>query len=112
MDQQPQPADRHYAGLDVSLDSTTVCVVDDAGAVVWRGKCPSDAKAIAATLAERAPALARAGLETGLLSNWLTLSLRRLRVPVACLDARHAKAALRMQVNKMVCPGRPRSGIA
>lgn len=97
MDQQPS---RHYAGLDVSLDSTSVCVVDDAGAVVWRGKCPSEPAAIAATLAQRAPDLARAGLETGQLSNWLTLALRRLRVPVACLDARHVHAALRMQLNK------------
>lgn len=98
MDQQ-QPA-RHYAGLDVSLDSTAVCVVDDAGAVVWRGKCPSEPKAIAATLAERAPGLVRSGLETGQLSNWLTLALRRQRVPVVCLDARHAKAALAMRINK------------
>lgn len=100
--QQPAAADapRHYAGLDVSLDSTAVCVVDGEGRVVWRGKCPSEPKAIAATLAERAPALARAGLETGQLSNWLTLALRRLRVPVVCLDARHAKAALAMQINK------------
>ena len=37
MDQQ-QPAIRHYAGLDVSLDSTAICVVDDEGRVVWRGE--------------------------------------------------------------------------
>lgn len=98
MDQQ-QPA-RHYAGLDVSLDSTAVCVVDDTGGVVWRGKCPTEPKAIATTLAERAPALVRAGLETGQLSNWLTLALRRVRVPIVCLDARHAKAALAMRINK------------
>ena len=99
MDQQ-QPAIRHYAGLDVSLDSTAICVVDDGGRVVWRGKCPTEPKAIAETLARRAPGLVRAGLETGQLSNWLTLALRRLRVPVTCLDARHAKAALALQVNK------------
>lgn len=98
MDQQPTP--RHYAGLDVSLDDTSVCVVDDAGRVIWRGKCPSEPRAIASTLAERAPVLARAGLETGQLSNWLTHSLRGLRVPVVCLDARHARAALKMQINK------------
>jgi transposase len=98
MDQQ-QPA-RHYAGLDVSLDSTAICVVDDTGAIVWRGKCPSEPKAIAETLARRAPGLVRAGLETGQLSNWLTLALRRRRVPVTCLDARHAKAALALQLNK------------
>jgi len=99
MDQQ-QPTIRHYAGLDVSLDSTAICVVGDAGRVVWRGKCASEPKALAATLAERAPGLVRAGLESGQLSNWLTLALRRLHVPAVCVDARHAKAALSLQVNK------------
>ena len=98
MDQQ-QPAG-HYAGLDVSLETTSVCVVDDAGAVVWRGKCASTPEAIAMVLHRHAPALVRAGLETGPLSNWLILGLRRLAVPVVCLDARHAKAALKLQLNK------------
>jgi transposase len=40
------------------------------------------------------------GLETGQLSNWLTLALRRRGLPVVCLDARHAKAALSLQMNK------------
>jgi transposase len=42
----------------------------------------------------------RVGLETGQLSNWLTLSLRRRGVPAVCMDARHAKAALSLQINK------------
>ena len=65
---QQQPA-RDYASLDVSLDNTAVYVVDNAGAIVWRGKCLSEPQAIAATLAERTPGLVRAELETGQLSN-------------------------------------------
>jgi transposase len=42
----------------------------------------------------------RIGLETGQLSNWLTLGLRRRGLPVVCIDARHAKAALSLQMNK------------
>jgi transposase len=91
---------RHYVGLDVSLKETAVCVIDDDGGIVWRGDCESTSEDICATLAERAPRLARVGLETGQMSNWLTLSLRRRGVPIVCLDARHAKAALSMQVNK------------
>ena len=49
---------------------------------------------------KHAPAAVRVGLETGQLSNWLTLNLRRRGVPVVCLDARHAKAALSLQINK------------
>src|ERR1700731_158506 len=49
---------------------------------------------------QHAPGAVRVGLETGQLSNWLTLSLRRRGVPVVCMDARHAKAALSLQINK------------
>lgn len=91
---------RHYVGLDVSLETTSICVIDDSGTVVWRGKCASEPDAICQTVRAHAPAAARVGLETGQLSNWLTLGLRRGGLPVVCLDARHAKAALSMQVNK------------
>ncbi len=98
--QQEHAPEQHYAGLDVSLDDTSVCVLDARGTVVWRGKCASTPEAIRDALNKRAPALVRAGLETGLLSNWLTHKLRGMRLPVVCLDARHAKAALKVQINK------------
>src|SRR5436305_4139539 len=90
----------HYVGLDVSLKTTSICVIDDAGAIIWRGKCSSDPDTITAIVRQHAPAAMRVGLETGQLSNWLTLSLRRRGVPVICMDARHAKAALSLQINK------------
>ena len=61
MDQQHQP-EQHYAGLDVSLDATSICVLDAKGAVVWRGKCASTPEAIRDALRQHAPALVRAGL--------------------------------------------------
>lgn len=89
-----------YVGLDVSLETTSICVVDANGSTVWRGSCPTDAATLADAVRRHAPGAVRVGLETGQLSNWLTLSLRRRGVPVVCLDARHAKAALSLQVNK------------
>ncbi|MFZ9679791.1 MAG: IS110 family transposase [Pseudomonadales bacterium] len=94
MDQQ------HYVGLDVSLETTSICVIDHAGSVVWRGKCSTEPEPIGEAVREHAPALVRVGLETGQLSNWLTLALRKQGLPVVCVDARHAKAALSLQVNK------------
>jgi transposase len=75
-------------------------VIDQRGSVVWRGKCATDPDAIATAIRQHAPGVVRAGLETGLLSNFLTRALRARQVPVVCLDARHAKAALRVQINK------------
>ena len=91
---------QHYVGLDVSLETTAVCVINDKGTVVWRGKCASTPESIAAAVRTYAPAAVRVGLETGQLSNWLTLNLRRRGVPIVCLDARHAKATLSLQINK------------
>ena len=91
---------QHYVGLDVSLETTAVCVINDKGTVVWRGKCASTPEAIATAVQTYAPAAVRVGLETGQLSNWLTLNLRRRGVPIVCLDARYAKATLSLQINK------------
>lgn len=90
----------HYVGLDVSLETTSICVIDQNGATVWRGKCGTEPKPICETVRKHAPGLVRVGLETGQLSNWLTLELRKQDLPIVCLDARHAKAALSLQVNK------------
>jgi transposase len=90
----------HYVGLDVSQEQTAVCVVDDAGEIVWQGRCASTPQAIAATVRAKAPPAKRIGLEAGPLSSWHWHTLRALGLPVICLDARHARAALSAQVNK------------
>jgi transposase len=90
----------HYVGLDVSLEQTSVCVVDGNGKTLWQGKCASNPEALAATIRARAPAAVRVGLESGPLSSWHWHELRKLGLPVVCLDARHAKAALALQLNK------------
>ena len=91
---------QQYVGLDVSLEQTAICVIDGAGTPVWQGRCDSTPEAIAAVLRARAPGAVRIGLEAGPLSSWLWHELHELGFPVVCLDARHAKAALSMQVNK------------
>src|SRR5215218_2224838 len=50
---------QHYVGLDVSLEMTSVCVLDEAGAIVWRGKVASTPEAIAAAIRAHAPQVAR-----------------------------------------------------
>src|SRR5919107_3127291 len=91
---------KQYVGLDVSQDQTSICVVNESGRVLWQGKCASTPEAIAATLNSKAPGAERIGLESGPLSIWLCHGLTSLGLPVVCLDARHAQAALKLQLNK------------
>ena len=90
----------YYVGLDVSLKQTSICVVNETGSVVREGVVDSDPEAIAAFVRLHAPGALRIGLETGPTSTWLWTELKRLDLPVICIDARHAKAVLKMQINK------------
>jgi transposase len=94
------PEQSCYVGLDVYLEQTSICVVNDAGAVVLRGKSPSTGDGIGAVVGKHARGVVRTGLETGLLSTWLFHEPKRLKLLVICIDARHAKAALSLRVNK------------
>jgi transposase len=60
----------------------------------------SDPEMIAAFVRSKAPDAIRVGLETGPTATWLWTELKRLGLPVICIDARHAKAVLKMQINK------------
>jgi transposase len=60
----------------------------------------SDPEAIAEFVRAKAPGVVRIGIETGPTTTWLWTELKRLDLPVICIDARHAKAVLKMQINK------------
>jgi transposase len=88
-----------YAALDVSQE-TAICLVDEQGAVRREGKVATCPETIAQGLAKNAAGLVRVGMETGPLAVWLWNELHAKGVPVVCIDARHANAALKMRANK------------
>jgi transposase len=89
-----------YAALDVSLEMTAICVVDDAGKIIAEKKVPTSPEVIASWLSKNAPGLVRVGMETGPLAVWLWNELHDKELPIICLDARHANAALKVRANK------------
>lgn len=89
-----------YVGLDVSLNKTAICVVDGTGLILSEGSVDSDPEAIADFIRAKAANVVRIGLESGPTSTWLWTDLNARGLPVICIDARHAKAALKMQINK------------
>jgi len=89
-----------FVGLDVSQKLTSICVVDDTGRRLWRGQCATDPEQIARVSSRHAGDDARIGIETGPMTPWLVHEFRARGLNVTCLDARHASAALKMQMNK------------
>jgi len=91
---------KHYVGLDVSQKETSICIVDESGRPIHQGRVKSDPGVLAAVIARKAPNAERVGLETGAMSSWLWHELKRTGLPIVCIDARHAHAALSVRMNK------------
>lgn len=84
----------YFAGLDVSLEKTHICVLDRKGTVVLEASTGSTPEAIAATLAG-APACTHVVFETGRMAPMLYHGLAELGVPVICIESRQAYQALK-----------------
>jgi transposase len=84
----------HYAGLDVSLEQASVCVVDAQGQVVREAKVASEPEALIGFLRGQQLAIGRVGLEAGPLSQWLHGALVTAGFEAVLLETRHVKAAL------------------
>ena len=85
----------HFAGLDVSVKETSVCIVDDTGKIIREVKVASEPEALLAVLKNPAYHFKRIGLEAGPLSQWLFSALAEARLPVICVETRHMQAVLR-----------------
>lgn len=84
----------HYAGLDLSMETTEVCVIDEAGRFVSAARVESTPEAIAEALAQVGE-VERAVIETGRMSSAICLGLERLGVAIVCIDARQAHQSLK-----------------
>jgi transposase len=90
----------HFAGLDVSVNETSICIVDDSGRIVREAKVASEPDALVEVLKTGAYHFKRIGLEAGPLSQWLYSALGEATLPVICVETRHMRAVLKAQINK------------
>ncbi|MHC2253332.1 transposase [Bradyrhizobium embrapense] len=89
-----------FCGLDVGMDETAICVVDDKGKVALEVAVVTDPDAIKAALTPYLGRLRRLGHEAGSLSPWLHPELLKCGLPAVCLETFHVRAALKAQRNK------------
>lgn len=84
----------HYAGIDVSLELSSVCVVDAKGEILKEAKVASEPEALVCFFEGLGFPLQRIGLEAGPLSQWLHAGLTQAGFETVLLETRHVKAAL------------------
>jgi transposase len=84
----------YYAGIDVSLELSSVCVVDAKGKIVKEAKVGSDPDVLVSFIRSLDPPIDRIGLEAGPLSQWLHVGLTEAGFEAVLLETRHVKAAL------------------
>src|SRR5580693_481229 len=90
----------YFAGLDVSVKETSVCIVDNEGRLVREVKVASEPEALLQVLMIPGQPFKRIGLEAGPLSQWLFSALAEAGLPVICVETRHMRAVLKAQINK------------
>ncbi len=90
----------HYAGLEVSLEETAICVVDGTGRIVREARAASEPEALINALIGMNLPLERVGLEACSLAAWLHDELRQAGLPAICIETRQANAAMKTMPNK------------
>lgn len=85
----------YYAGIDVSLEQSSVCVVDGEGRIVREGKVASEPEALIGWLGALGLPLTRVGLEAGPMSQWLYAGLKEAGLAVELLETRHVRDAFK-----------------
>ncbi len=85
----------HYAGIDVSLECSSVCVVDGSGKIVREGKVASEPRALIEWLGWLGLKLVRVGLEAGPTSQWLYAEMKEAGLAMELLETRHVRDAFR-----------------
>jgi transposase len=90
----------HYAGIDVSLESASICVVDANGRIIREAKVASEPESLIAWFGALAGNLTRIGLEAGPLSQFLYAGMREAGFSVELLETRHVRDAFKAMVVK------------
>jgi transposase len=85
----------HYAGIDVSLEYSNVCIVDARGKIVREGKVLSEPDALISWFGSLGLELSRVGLEAGPLSQWLYAAMKQAGLVVELLETRHVRDAFK-----------------
>jgi len=90
----------NYIGLDISLKTTSVCIMNPKGKILKQIVVKTDPEEIVKSISAQGLPIEKVALECGGTSHWLTKELEKLGLPVICIDARKMSAAISIRTNK------------
>ena len=91
---------KHYAGLDVSMKSTAICIVDEQGKIVYETTAKTEPHILADVIEKTGLKIELVGFESGSLSHYLMKGFRERVMNAVCIDARKMSTLLSIKVNK------------
>lgn len=91
---------KHYTGLDISMKTTSICIVDENGKVAFHDTVETDPTAIFTALEYSRLEIEKIAIESGSLSHWLVQSLQKRGLSVVCIDSRKMSKVLSININK------------
>ena len=91
---------KYYTGLDVSMKTTSICIVDQHGSIVLEETVPTDPTSISAAIKSTELKIEKAAIESGSISHWLVQELCKKELPILCIDSRKMSKVLSININK------------
>ena len=91
---------KYYTGLDVSMKTTSVCIVDQHGSIILEETVPTDPICISTTINSIKLKVEKVAIESGSISHWLVQELCKRGLPIICIDSRKMSKVLSININK------------
>lgn len=91
---------KYYIGLDVSLKTTAMCIVNQDGKIILEDSVPTDPVTISATIKDANLEVEKIAIESGSISHWLVEQLCQRGLPIICIDSRKMSKVLSININK------------
>ena len=90
----------YYAGLDVSMKTTSIAIVNEKGKICFETVCKTEPEVIHKTIKESGLLCEKIGIESGCISFWLIDGLKKLSLPAICIESKQMAKIISLKVNK------------
>src|SRR5579885_2200680 len=93
---------KYYTGLDVSMKTTSICIINQDKSIFYEETVPTDPVAISNAIKSTGLKVEKIAIESGSISHWLIQELRKRDLPVVCIDSRKMSTVLSIRSTRRI----------